>query len=241
MSNLDLSQQSQSNISNLSRTERVAGIVSLLEGGGGTKKVPKVLEFAKKCPTKWSKLATLNSINLPLYAWGVIEELESALSGRSQALPSSVVLGKLRHLKNTLEVCCQNSTPQEYTGYGWSLAKDYSTKVCDEVEQGRESWQDMKLEVKTSTLMSASMENPRPTPKAVFEPKKVVGKVVETKKDICTTYNKCSSENKCDYEVANPNKSCWRKHECTWCRTNKSQSWNHQESRCRNKAAGGSG
>ena len=38
LSNLDLSQQSQSNISNLSRTERVAGIVSLLEGGGGTKK-----------------------------------------------------------------------------------------------------------------------------------------------------------------------------------------------------------
>ena len=145
-------------------------------------------------------------------------------------------------MKNTLEVCCQNSTPQEYTGYGWSLAKDYSTKVCDEVEQGRESWQDMKLEVKTSTLMSASMENPRPPPKAVVEPKKFVGvgKAVE-KKDICSTYNKCSSENKCDYEVANPTKSCWRKHECTWCRTNKSQSWNQQESRCRNKAAGGSG
>ena len=154
-----------------------------------------------------------------------------------------MVLGKLRHLKNTLEVCCQNSTSQEFTGYGWSLAKDYSTKVCDEVEQGRDSWQDMKLEVKTSTLMSASMENPRPPPKAAFErfePKKVVGKVVE-KKDICPSYNKCSSENKCDYEVANPTKSCWRRHECTWCRTNKNQSWNHQESRCRNKAAGGSG
>ena len=240
MSNLDLSQQNQSN-SNLTRTERVAGIVSLLEGGGGTKKVPKVLEFAKKCPTKWSKQATLNSINLPLYAWGVIEELESALSGRSQALPSSVVLGKLRHLKNTLEVCCQNSTPQEFMGYGWSLAKDYSTKVCDEVEQGRETWQDMKLEVKTSTLMSASMENPRPPPK--IEPKKVVAKVTDKtdKKDICATYNKCVSENKCDYEVANPTRSCWRKHECTWCRTHKNQSWNHQESRCRNKAAGGSG
>ena len=78
-------------------------------------------------------------------------------------LQSAVVLGKLRHLKNTLEVCCQNSTAQEFTGYGWTLAKDYATKLNDEIEQGRATWQDMTLEVKTSTLMSANMENPSST------------------------------------------------------------------------------
>ena len=241
----DIPQQAHNSISqfdeqqnnSLSRHERVAGIVSLLEGGGGTRKVPTVLEFAKKCPTKWSKYATLSNINLPLYAWGVIEEVESSLSGRSQALQSSVILGKLRHLKNTLEVCCQNSTSQEFTGYGWTLAKDYATKFNDEIEQGRETWQDMRLEVKTSTLMSANMENPRPPPK--YETRKV--KETE-KKELCTTYNKCTTENKCDYEVANPTKTCLRKHECTWCRANKNQSWSHQALKCRNKrAADGSG
>ena len=179
----------------------------------------------------------MSNINLPLYAWGVIEEIESALSGRSQAIPADVVLGKLRHLKNSLEVCCQNSTPQDFTGYGWSLAKDYATKLNDEIEQGRATWQDMPLEVKTSTLMSVSMENPRPATK--HEPRKTKS---EDKKDVCTTYNKCTVENKCDYEVANPGKSCLRKHECSWCRTNKNQSWRHQASKCRNKgAADGSG
>ena len=238
--NSDTSHQTTSQLhdASLSRHERVAGIVSLLEGGGGTKKVPKVLEFAKKCPTRWSKQATLNSINLPLYAWGVLEEVEASLSGRSQAMQSSVILGKLRHLKNTFEVCCQNSTSQDFTGYGWTLAKDYATKMNDEIEQGRETWQDMRLEVKTSTLMSASMENPRPAPR--FEP--AVKKVKQTeKKEVCPTYNKCTTENKCDYEVTNPTKTCLRKHECSWCRSNKNQSWSHQASRCRGKAADGSG
>ena len=166
----------------------------------------------------------------------MVEEVEAALSGRSPEMHAAIVLGKLRHLKNTLEVCCQNSTPQEFLGYGWTLAKDYATKLNDEIEQGRVTWQEMPLEVKTSTLMSASMENPRPPPK--YEIKKVKS---DDKKEVCTTYNKCTAENKCEYEVANPGKSCLRKHECSWCRTNKSQSWKHQAWKCRNKAADGSG
>ena len=220
-----------SRVSEMTRNERVAGIVSLLEGGGSTKGAPKVIEFARKCPTKWAKQATLSNINLPLYAWGVIEEVESALSGRSQAIPEPVILGKLRHLKNTLEICCQNSTSSEFVGFGWTLAKDYSTKLVAEIDQGRATWQDMGLEVKTSTLMSATMENPRPVQK--IEKKKVDYKL--DKRELCTTYNKCTTENKCDYEVQNPGKTCQRRHECSWCRLKKNQSWKHQESRCRNK------
>ena len=224
----------------MSRHDRVAGIVSLLEGGGSTRNVPKVLEFSKKCPTKWSKQATLSNINLPLYAWGVIEEVEAALSGRSQAMDSGTVLGKLRHLKNSLEICCQNSSATEFSGYGWNLAKDYANKLTEEIDQGRSSWQDVQLEVKTSTLMSATMENPRPPPKASDPPKIVkAGGKQDEKKDMCTTYNKCTQEYKCDYEVSNPGRTCFRKHECSWCRSKKNQSWKHQESRCKNKLASG--
>ena len=227
--------QDQFGDNSVSKQDGIAGIVSLFEGGDGTRKGPKVIEFAKKCPSKWSKSATTSNINLPLYAWGVLEEIEAALTGRVQSLPSSTILGKLRHLKNTLEVCCQNSTPQDYTGYGWTLAKDYANKVSDEIDQGKLAWQDMPAEVKTSTLMSATMENPRPHQK--LEPKKPKA---SEEKVVCSTYNKCTTENKCDYEVANPNKTCQRKHECSWCRTHKNQGWKHQEWKCRNKNTGGS-
>ena len=167
----------------------------------------------------------------------MIEEVEEALSGRAQAvsMPIPVVLGKLRHLKNTLEICCQNSTSSEFTGFGWTLAKDYSTKLVAEIEQGRATWQDMGLEVKTSTLMSATMENPRPALKPDTNRRKLEDK--SDKKEICATYNKCTTENKCDYEVQNPGKTCQRKHECSWCKAKKNQSWKHQESRCKNKEA----
>ena len=148
-----------------------------------------------------------------------------------------MVLGKLRHLKNTLEVCGHNSTSQDFTGYGWTwtLARDYSTKLNDEIDQGRATWQGMALEVKTSTLMSASMENPRPPPKFEgrgLEDRKPNAPKAEEHKEVCTTYNRCSTEYKCDYKVSNPTKTCLKKHECSWCRTNKNQSWKHQ---CRNK------
>ena len=141
--------------------------------------------------------------------------------------------GKIRHLKNTLEVCCQNSGATDFTGYSWTLAKDYATKLSDEIEQGKTTWQQLPSEVKTSTLMSATMENPRPVQRS--DPKKIK---LDDKKDTCLTFNKCMTENKCDYEVANPTKTCQRKHECSWCRSNRNQSWKHQEWKCRNKAGG---
>ena len=134
----------QDSSASLSRHDRVAGIVSLLEGGTTkTTKGTKVLDFAKKCPVRWSKQATLNNINLPLYAWGSVAELEASLSGRAEAMEEGVLLGKLRHLQSILE---------------------------------------------------------------------------GEKKDLCTSYNKCQTEGKCEYEVTHPGKVCLRKHECSYCR-----------------------
>ena len=226
-------EQQDSNIS-LSRHERVAGIVSLLEGGT-TRKQPKIIDFAKKCPARWSKQATMSNINLPLYAWGSVAEMESSLSGRSEAMQEGVMLGKLRHLQNILEVCCLSSSSTDFTGYGWTLARDYAAKVDNEVEQKLTSWQDMQAGVRTATLVSSQMEHPRPPPPP-REPRKVGG---GEKKDVCTTYNKCKTEGKCDYEVANPGKTCQRKHECSHCREKKKQSWRHQAWNCQNKPADG--
>ena len=94
-----------------------------------------------------------------MYAWGAIAELESSLSGRSQAMQESVLLGKLRHLKHTLEICCQNSNATDFSGYSWTLARDYASKVSDEVDQQLITWQDLDTGVRTATLVSAQMEH----------------------------------------------------------------------------------
>ena len=215
--------------------DHVKGIVSLCEGGA-TKKSMKVIDFAKKCPAKWAKTAKLDNINLPLYSYGAITELEASLSGRSDPMPEGELLAKLRHLKNVYEVCCLNSTATEFSSYGWVLARDYAFKVENEVEQRFTTWLDMEPGVRTQTLVLTQMENPRPMFKKKNENE--VDRKSE-RKDRCTTFNTCTTEGKCDWEVANPGRICQRKHECSWCQQNLKQSWKHQASKCLKKSSAG--
>ena len=80
-----------------------------------------------------------------------------------------------------LEVCCLSSSSIDFTGYGWTLARDYAAKVDNEVEQKLTHWQDMQAGVRTATLLSSQMEYPRPPP---VEDRKAGG---GEKKDVCTT------------------------------------------------------
>ena len=98
-----------------------------------------------------------------------------------------------------MEVCCLNSASTDFTSYGWVLARDYALKVENEVEQRLVTWDGMSVGVRTATVLAAQMENPR-----TVEPPK---KPVKSGKDICTTFNKCTTAGKCEYEVQNPETS----------------------------------
>ena len=185
----------------------------------------------------WAKKATIESINLPLFTLGAISELESSLSGRTESLSEGDFLAKLRHIKNYLDVCCLNSEPTDFKGYGWSIAKDYAMKVEEVVEQNLTTWEAMPGGVQTSQLLLAQMDCPKPSKTA---PK--VGSGISKEKEVtpatkprCPTYNSCKTDDKCEYEVSNPDKKCLFKHDCNWCKKNLRQSWNHQEWNCKKK------
>ena len=194
----------------------------------------KVIDFAKKCPVKWAKVAKPDNINLPLYSYGAVTELEAALSGRGEPMSQAVLLAKVRHLKNTLEVCCLNSASTDFSTYGWLIARDYAMKVEEEVEQRFVAWDTMDSGIRTHTLVLSQMEHPR---SVVRKKQNEVEDLKTTRKDRCTTFNSCTTEMKCDYEVANPGRTCQRKHECSWCRNNLQQGFKHQESKCQKKLA----
>ena len=197
-----------------------------------SKKTSSTVEFARNCPAKWAKTTTNNTINLPLYAWSTLAEIEAAMSGRLQPLNEGELIGKLRHLKNTMEVCCLNSSGTDFSTYGWTIAKDYAFKVEDEIAQGLATWQSMAPGIRTNSLVSAQMDCPRYTQKPNRTDK-------EERIKVCTTYNKCKTKNKCEYEMQYPDKQCQRKHECSWCRSNSNQSNRHQEWDCKKKEASG--
>ena len=193
------------------------------------------------------KKVTVDSINLPLYTYGSLSELESSLAGRTVPLSDADLLAKIRHIRNYLEVCCLNSEMTDFKGYGWTIAKDYATKVENEVEQHATAWSDMTAGVQTNQLVLAQMDFPRPS-----LPLKKAGTGYGTgagygtgtaresegrqvAKEKCRTYNICKTSDKCEYEVSHPDKKCILKHECSWCRSNIGQSFRHQEWTCKKK------
>ena len=171
-------------------------------------------------------------MNLPIFTWGALAEITASLSGRGEQLPPDVILAKLHHLQGVLEVCCINSAATEYNNYGWVLARHYASKVQAKVDQQLTDWARMPAGVQTADLVSAKMEYPKPAEK------KGLGERKDDRSTsiLCTTYNNCTTEQKCDYEVANNGKTCLRKHECTWCRKNLHRGHHHQVRKCPKKA-----
>ena len=211
--------------------ERMAGIVSLVESGGqGQAKQLKLLDNVRSCPAKWAKKVTLDNMNLPAYAYGVTAELTASLSGRAPSISPEVMLAKLQHLQNTLQVCCLNTTEKEFQNYGWVLAHDYAMKVQDRVDQNLLSWKTLSSDVQTSDLVASQMEFPRPVEKKNNEKKDD-----KTQKPLCTTWNVCQTEKKCQYEVDHPGRFCIRKHECSHCWKTLKQSHKHQAWKCPSK------
>ena len=127
-------------------------------------------------------------------------------------MSEDTMLGKLRHFINTMEVCCINSSATDFATYGWVVAKDYASKIDEEVDQRQATWNDVQTKVDTTTLLSAQLENPRPANKT----QGTKATTNEKKEVLCTTYNTCKTEGKCEYEVNNPDKKCNRKHEYSY-------------------------
>ena len=215
--------------------DSVKGIVSIVETGGATKSL-KLIDFAKRCPAKWSRNVKLDTMSLPLYGYAAVAEMEASLSGKSEPYSAVELLARLRHMKNVFEVCCLNSAEKDFLGYGWTLARDYSMKVMNKVAHGDTTWQGMLPGVQTADLLMAQCDYPRPTTTR-FPRKEDTPADPKRDKIICTTWNSCTTEGKCEYEVSNPGRECFRKHECSWCRKNLKQGFRHQRISCKKKDA----
>ena len=57
----------------------------------------------------------------------------------------------------------------------------------------------------------------------------------KTQKPLCTSWNVCQTEKKCQYEVDHPGRFCIRKHECSHCWKTLKQSHKHQAWKCPSK------
>ena len=199
------------------------------------------MDFAKKCPAKWAKETKPSSLNLSLYGYAAMAELESLLSCNGDlTISHAEIIARVRHVKNVYEVCCVNSDAKDFSSYGWVLARDYASKVENKVEQGITHWQSMTVGVQTADLVLAQCEYPRPAKTDTRRENQSQNQVLGGQR-LCTTFNHCSTADKCDYEVSFPDRNCQRRHECSYCRKHFKQGHRHQEAKCPKKRDGVTG
>jgi hypothetical protein len=82
-------------------------------------KLLSIADWAKLCPVKYASSCTSKNVNLPMWVWGKLAEIRAALVGNITPLAKGELDARLRHMQCVLEVCNQNSSPTEYTPYGW--------------------------------------------------------------------------------------------------------------------------
>ena len=183
-------------------------------------------------PSEYASSFTSKNINLPMLVWGKLAEIRAAHAGNTKPLAGGELEARLRHIQCVLEICNQNSTPTEFTPYGWRLARNYDARVQAMVDTRVSDWVTFNscfnMGPHPSFFLSAINEVEKTTKKKDEEPKEP--KDVKNRRTAkCQTFNTCKTKKRCEYEVNNPSGGrCKRLHECSFCWKSRQESLFHQ-------------
>ena len=223
---------------------RQASAAAAKQGKQSEQGVPKVLnvsDWAKMCPTKSASSVTLKNMNLPMYLWGRLGELRAANAGICGTLPAEELEARLRHIQTVLQICMQNSTPSDFSNYGWELARCYDQQIQSTMDSGLATWVGFDREFPRTAhpafLMEADREVQKPFKKKENKKAEDVGEAPGQGKvkKICPVFNSCKQRKKCQNEVDNPESGrCKMKHECSHCKKEHNKSVFHQVWWCNN-------
>ena len=225
--------------------ERMPAFVVPAEDKQGRNNTPVIVQYARSCPVAWTSKVTSDKLNMGLWCWSYVAELLASRTGQTLSLQPGELEARMQHFLNVLEVALQPSNPAEFDGHSWRVARLYAEKVQQKIDRG-ETWLNFEARYGADSQpheLMAAKEEVKPVRK-LREPLKGDSKV-KTKDDkrdtnitkrTCTTWNTSSVEGKCDWEVQN-DRSCDRRHECSWCKEKGHRSLHHQRSFCRQRIA----
>ena len=193
-------------------------------------KMLSIADWAKLCPVKYASLCTSKNIYLSMWVWRKLAEICAALAGNITPLAKGELEARLRHIQCVLEVCNQNSSPTDYTTYGWRLARNYDSRVQSMMDTRVSDWISFNSCFNMGPHPSFFLSAMNETEKA--EKKKEETKKTDDKKKPkvkCETFNTCKTKKRCEYEVNNPSAGrCKRLHECSFCWKTRQESNFHQ-------------
>ena len=223
------------------RTERVPGIIPLddregkqVEGKGLT-----ITDWAKNCPVTYAEKVKYDEMNLAVWTWAFVSEILASRTGLVPDMTRGELEARLQHLLCVLQVALIHSDKSDFNSKGWSIASIYAKRIQQKLDRGLDTWDSFARfghDPHPSEMFAATTEAEY---KQQSRKKKDPDQPGKDKK-MCTTWNNCTVERKCQYLVDNPQfKKCFRKHECSYCSEKNFGTLNHQRRFCSRRLAAG--
>ena len=220
--------------------DRFPGIYPLNEKQGNIddKKSPTIIDWARNCPVTYAEKLKYEEINLPVYVWACVSEILSSRTGLTPDMPQGELEARLQHLLCVLQVALIHSEKTDYNSTGWNIASIYAKRIQQKLDRGLDSWEGFARfghDPHPSEMFAAKTEADSKQPKKKKEEVKL-----KSEKKMCTTWNNCEVERKCQYLVDNPTATrCFRRHECSYCIEKNLGNFHHQRRFCPKKRAAG--
>ena len=198
-------------------------------------------DFSKFCSVDYAKKAKPDNCNLVLYVWGFVAQILASKQGQISSMTEQEQIGRLQHLLHILELCAMQSSALDFNSAAWLCARNYSERVYQDLDSGATSWSQIGHKMHPTNMMMSMSAHPKVIP--FKEKTKAVGATAQADGTpgavVCPRWSTCDVEDKCQWEVDNPGKSCNWSHHCTFCFKKFKQSRKHKEADCRKKIESG--
>ena len=208
--------------------------------------VPELVKYARECPVHWTSKITTQNMNVVLWSWAYIAQILASRTGQTPAMEDGELEARLQHFLSVLEVTLQTTGQSDFASDAWKIARLYHTKVQQKLDSGDTNWFYMYDQWGGSTLshelMAANAEaapakrGQKQRGEDVGTGKGGLGKTKDDQqKRLCSSWNKCETRGKCEWEVENEGSKCKYAHHCSYCKYKKLNPVNHQRHFCKRR------
>ena len=198
--------------------------------------ITRPTEFSKYCQVEYAKKAKADNSNLVLYVWGFIAQILASRQGATSPMSEPELVGRLQHLLHVLELCATQSSSTDFNSPAWLCARNYSDRVYQDLDSGATTWSQIGPKMHPTNMMQAMVAHPKVT----FPPRQEKTGKTQNQPDtspglVCPKWSTCDVDEKCQWEVENPGRTCNRPHYCLFCQKKFKQTRKHKENDCRKK------
>ena len=211
--------------------------------------VPELVKYARECPVHWTSKITTQNMNVVLWSWAYVAQILASRTGQIPTMEDGELEARLQHFLSVLEVTLQTTGQSDFASDAWKVARLYHTKVQQKLDNGDTNWLYMYDQWGGSTLPHELMAaNAEAAPVKRIQKsrgedgsgsgtgKGGLGKTKEDQqKRLCSSWNKCETRGKCDWEVENDGQKCKYAHHCSYCKYKKLNPVNHQRHFCKRR------